>query len=164
VGCGQGNEPLASLGDPSSQYLSTFQLPLNVSTISFSSFVAYSSSTPYWQFNSNNYTSSTTIVAPASGEVIYADSGTQTIKIMHNSYTVSVIVGVTPSSVTPGTYVTAGAQIGTLQSLYTFVKFQILINGTAVCPLSYLTSTARGQLSTYFYSVSGYSNSGPCTQ
>ncbi len=164
LGCGQGNEPIASLGDASQSLGPGLQLPMSSSGYSyFSTLIPYSSSSPYWGLRGTFTGTAVPIVAPASGLVLFADTASQTVTILHNPYIESKLVGVVPSGITAGTYVLAGAQVGTVSNSAQYVEFFVIVNGSSVCPLSYLTSSARQQLYTTFYNLGGY-NSSPCLQ
>ena len=160
--CGQGLDPIDLMGDPTQSQIGVLSLPIAASTSGFASFIPFSSSNPGFTLNTNTgFTQyATQIVAPGTGVVAIADIGGQSVTIEHTIHVRSRITGVT-SSVQVGNYVYAGTQIGTAVSSGTNIQFSVLVDGVAVCPLSYLTTAARVQLTTSsFY---GTSTQSPCT-
>jgi len=163
VACGQGQEPIANLGDPSQSLGPGLALPMSVTGLTFNTFVPFSSAKPSWGLTGAYTGLVTPIVAPGTGFVMTADSASQTVSILHNSHIYTKVVGVIPAGVTVGSYVAGGSQIGTVANGFNTITFSVYADGVAVCPLSYLTSTARGQLLTSFYNASVF-NSNPCQQ
>ncbi len=169
--CGQGIEPIGNLGDSSLAAGPGLALPLVPSNNSytFSSFTPYSqvSGNLYWGMQSASFVpQSTAVYAPGTGFVIAAETASQTVKILHNQHIYSMVIGVLPSGITAGSYVTAQSQIGTIPTSLSnnLVKFYVYVDGIAVCPLSYLSSAARGQLTSFFYGSFYNYQTNPCQQ
>lgn len=158
--CGSGNEPVGNLGDPSKIPVGTMDLPLASQFNSLIQLVTpFSSSSPYFTISSSNGFTGFTVVpirAPATGMVSAAVVG-QSITIMVTPR-VSVQVSNVNTSVQVGNYVTQDQQIGTAANLTGQMQFSVYVDGTAVCPLSFLNGTARSSL------ISFYSNNNICGQ
>lgn len=143
--CGQGIDPLTGLSsvDPLSVGQSSLAFPLLPVGSSFFTV----------QFNSGNewilvggYIG-TQAKAAAAGVVVSVD--TTQVTILHNSRLSTRIGGITPSGITLGSYVVQGQVVGVVASLTSSgVPFAVLVDNVTVCPLSFMTSTARQQIIT----------------
>lgn len=162
-GCGQGTDPWSNMGDPGMAIGPGLRLPLNGQVFAFT---PYSSSNPQWGLQGNGiFVGGTTqVFAPGSGYVMIADSGGQTVTIVHNAHIQTKVVGVLPTGLAVGSFVAAGAQIGTIPNALTnnTLNFSVIVDGASVCPLSYLTAAARQQVVANLYATSF--NSSPCLQ
>ncbi len=148
--CGQGTDPMTVLGDPSRPVVGTMSLPLSSSTAGVTLSNGFNSSTNAFILTGwNNGISVPAIIAPVSGVISQVDVGSQTVTIMANSRVSVQLTYVTPIYQV-GAYVTQGAQIGTAVMTQSQVKFAVLADGVPVCPLSYLSTSARSQLYTYY--------------
>jgi hypothetical protein len=163
LGCGQGTDPLTLAGDPTniSPGLS-LPLPSSVSITSF---------TPYGQSGTDGFTltyysavqgQAIAVDTPGTGLVSAVDTAGASVTILHNYHVSSRVTGITPSVVL-GTYVTSNQQIGVVSNINSQIRFSVYVNGTAVCPLSYLSPSARQKMynSSFFYGGTGY-NQNPC--
>lgn len=152
-GCGQGTDPLTVLNsvDPNVIGQGSLAFPLAAPT-GTGYFTVQLGSGNEWILVGLSYTNGMTVRAPASGVVTALDASAGSITILHNARLSTRISGITPSSVTVGTYVLQGATIGiVIQSLFTSnggVPFAVLLDNGIVCPLSFLSSTARQQIFT----------------
>lgn len=153
VSCGQGTEPLSTLGSPTQANGPglSFPVPLN-STFSL---LPYSSSTNGLVLE--NQVVTTQVKAPASGLVVSISSGSSSITIQHTVHVASVITNINIGSVQVGTYVSTGQYIGNV-SFAGNLTFSVLVDGVYVCPFSYLSSAARQSV----YSTYSGSFTNPC--
>lgn len=151
AGCGNGTDPLTTLGDSSTPLANALSLPVAAAT----GFSAYGNGSDGFGFTTGIGAS---VKAAANGLVISVDNGGQAVTVMHNTRILTRYRNVTSANVQVGNYVTSGAQIGTVNTIGT-VYFSVLADGTAVCPLSYLSSSARATLPTM---INGSTN--PCLQ
>ncbi len=176
AGCGNGNAPLAVLnaGDAS---LPQLNVPLSLANTSyyssyFGSSTNLQSSTQFTFVLGASYISgygqTITAIAPANGTII--DQTGTTITIQHSARLFTRISNVQGLVVRPGDYVTQGQQL-TTQSFAGYnggtagFTFQVIVDGTVVCPWSYLSQITRYQL--IQISTSGgynYFYQGVCTQ
>lgn len=161
-GCGQGNEPLSTLGgNPGNTGNIGLNLPITQTLTAFGPFSPSTSPISDGFDLTGTFSGlSIPVKAPGSGLVVANDVATYSVTIQVTGYLSVKITGIT-SIVQPGNYVIANAQIGTVANTYNTVRLSVYYNGTAVCPLSYLSASARSAFQTAVYSV--YS-SNPCRQ
>src|SRR5690349_10187972 len=94
VSCGQGTEPVYTLGDPTQTFAQSMNLPIPTTTIT--------SFTPFGP-NSNGglrlsvIAQSISVAAPANGLVVSADPSGQTITVMHNVHVSTRVAAVNPT-------------------------------------------------------------------
>jgi hypothetical protein len=145
--CG-GNEPLSLLGDPTINETTVLNLPIPSTTIQ--SFFPFSSSRDGIEVVYNPFTSSQVVVAPLSGAVVNVDTslnpGYTAVTIRHNARLTSRMAFLQIASVRVGDFLNTGDQVGTLStSTGTGIRLSVFTDGssTAVCPFSYLSSSAR---------------------
>ena len=105
--------------------------------------LGFTSTTPYWTFAAGAYGS---YFAPARG--IVTEVGTSTlsagasfITIVHSGRLATKVHGLQLINVRPGDAVVAGSAVGSFFG--GAIAFQVLLDGSAVCPLSFLSSTFR---------------------
>ena len=163
--CGQGNEPMSALGNTSVIPVGTMDLPLASQLGGGGQILLsqpYSSSTPYFTLNGFTGLGLTVVPvrAPATGMVSNVVIG-QSITILVTPR-VSVQISNVNTSVEPGNYVTQDQQIGNAATLTGVMTFAVFVDGTAVCPLSFLSGAARSQLLSYYTSYSATNS--PCQQ
>ena len=150
-GCGTGYDPLDILDN------SIPSLGPIVAGGAYSSYLTqtFSSSNPYWLFStgfSGFYGGG--YLAPARG--IVSALGTTTISgvsgfyvtILHSGRMMTSIYGLQTPSMRVGDSVASGQVIGTFYS-GSQVAFQVLLDGSAVCPLSYMNAEGRAGLSSW---------------
>ena len=151
-GCGSNTVDPVQFTDPPFPALNSIQLN-NV----FSSLIApgYTSTTPYWTFNnlSGSY------VAPAAG--IVSDIGVTTVNGVQSTYIVLLhsgrlatrISGLQTVSPQVGNSVVSGQVIATFVSGLPgnsyYATFQVLVDGTPVCPLSYMSTQFRQNFTSF---------------
>ena len=113
----------------------------------------FSSANPYWVFTSSGTTG--TYLAPAKG--IVTSTGVTTLNgtsatyvtIAHSGRLATRIYGMNNLLVRPGDSVVSGQIIGTFV-ISGSVGFQVLLDGSPVCPLSFMSTTFRQNLSTFY--------------
>jgi hypothetical protein len=98
-------------------------------------------------------------LAPARGLVMDVNTSAGTLLLMHNVRVYSRIKGVNASGVVVGSIVQQGNQIGTTST--SSLRLSVIVDGSYVCPLSYLTGSARTSLVS---TISGVSVINPCAQ
>ena len=151
LGCGTGLDPLTVL-DNSLPALGSF-----VSTGgSYSSYLigGFSASNSYWLFQNSFASYFSTAVAPATGIVF--DTGVVSLQnisgyyvsIIHSGRLMSRLFGLQVPTVHVGDSVVVGQTIGTFYS-GSQVAFQVLVDGVAVCPLSYMSAAGRAGLTNW---------------
>jgi murein DD-endopeptidase MepM/ murein hydrolase activator NlpD len=152
--CG-GNEPLSLLGDPVINETTGLNLPIPSTAIQ--SVNAFSSSNDGIQINYAAFGSSQVVVAPLAGTVVNVDTalnpGFTAVTLYHSARLSSRMAFLQIASVRVGDYVNTGDQVGTLSvSTGSGIKLSVYIDGsaTAVCPFSYLSSSARTAFITAF--------------
>jgi hypothetical protein len=150
LGCGQGTDPVSTLGDSSVSMANTLSLPVTTAN----TFYAYGAASDGFGFTTGL---GAPVRAPANGLIIAIDSGGQTLTMMHNTRELTRYRNVTPT-VQVGSYIFAGSQLGTVSTVGT-VYLSVVVDGVTVCPLSYLSSAARATILTI---VGG--NINPCGQ
>jgi hypothetical protein len=146
-------DPLSLFGAGSPPQLDPIVSGLNAGVFSGSSF---SNSAPYWLFVVNNF-GGLAYVAPADGIVVGSGpistggiSGVA-VTIAHAGKLSTRYIGIAPI-VRIGDSVIRGQTIGTLTSFGGTgqIAFQVLLDGTPVCPLTFLSATFRAQMNNYF--------------
>jgi hypothetical protein len=151
---GCGNSPLGSLGDASS-IPSNLSLPVALVNGSFSGVGSSElQSASAWRFNSVT----TTPVAPAAGLVVEI-SGTS-LTVLHSARLASRFTGIQGVAFRAGDYVDAGRQLSTNTFVNSTFTYSVLLDGVAVCPLSYLSASARSGVA----SLGGFSAATVCSQ
>ena len=105
----------------------------------------FTTSTPYWIFSSAIAYGS--YFAPARGIVTEVgsstlSSGASFITIVHSSRLATVVHGLQLINVRPGDAVLEGSSVGSFLG-GSSIAFQVLLDGTPVCPLSFLSATLR---------------------
>jgi hypothetical protein len=152
-------DPLSLFNDSSIPQLD----PIINSGYAFTSGQAFSANSPYWVFT-NGSAFGQSYVAPAKG--IVTSIGTATfggitgpyITIVHSGRLATRIIGISPF-VRSGDSVISGQQIGTVVAYgLSSIAFQVLLDGTPVCPISYLSTAFRTQFLPYFSSVNSLCN------
>ena len=147
TGCGT-NDPLSTLGSTSAPLLDPIFTPGS------SSFPGsgFSSGHPYWEFTTGGFFFGGNVLAPANGMVsslgLDSTSGTSYITVAHSGRLATRIAGIVPT-VRSGDMVISGQIIGTFVGSGA-ISFQVMLNGSPVCPLSFISSTFRSQIFTYF--------------
>ena len=149
--CGTGQDPLAvALGNPNVLPVAMMSLPLasNVSGVSLQT--PFSATNPNFTLYSPSYTGGTTaVLAPITGLVTQVDTAAQSVTIMANSRVSVQLSGVSGSSIIPGSYVVQDATVGIASTTFGSVKFAVLFDGVAVCPLTWLSASARSKMLAY---------------
>lgn len=157
AGCGNGTEPLSALNNGDSATLPQLTVPYAISATGIINISAYSATTnDGFDFNLNgNYP----ITAPLKGVVTTANSSSVTI--YHNAR-LSTVISRINASVTPGTVVNTGTQIGTASTQNGYaVHFSTILDGSVVCPYFFLTggdSTQKKYINQNLIALGG----GPC--
>ena len=135
-GCGAGTEPFSILGDPT---VSPPALALPIPNNQITSVVPFSPTSDGIELTSA-FNTSLTVQAPAAGIVSATDATSVTLfHTAHFSTRVSKLNLVSPQV---GRTVNAGDSVGTIP-VAGAVHFTVLLDGTAVCPVSYLSPDAR---------------------
>jgi hypothetical protein len=118
---------------------------------------AFTSSSPYWVFTSVGGFGGLAYIAPADGIVIGSGpintggiSGVA-VTIAHSGKLATRYIGIAPI-VRIGDSVIRGQTIGTLTSFggASQIAFQVLLDGSPVCPLTFLSATFKAQMTNYF--------------
>lgn len=139
--CGTYRDPLAMMADPSKNAIpQNMSLPVNQS-FSFTGYVK-GSHEAFTFYNSGWF--GVQVVAPISGTII--ENINNSITIRHNQ-NLSVKVSGVWSQFRPGEYLANGNILGTtLPNVAGSIEFYVYVNGVAVCPLTFFTTTARQQI------------------
>jgi hypothetical protein len=147
-GCGQNVDPLDLNGIPQLNSITAQTGALN-------SYVqgTYTASNPYWVFNTSFAGFAGSYVAPAQGivsEIGVANlAGIQGYFITILSGRISTrIYGIQQPTIRVGDYVFSGQNIAVFYAS-SAVGFQVMLDGTPVCPLSYLSTQFRASLYSY---------------
>lgn len=132
-GCA-GTDPWYGVGDVTA----TPQVTLPAS---FAPTTGHSSSNSGWLMSP---TIGTLLAAPAAGLVSAVTQGTTantvSVTLYHNAR-ISTRISEIQSSVRPGDYYAAGASVGTATG--GSMRFEVLVEGTSVCPYSFLTAASK---------------------
>ncbi len=111
----------------------------------------FTSQSPYWAFTQGFFFGGN-VLAPAKGVVSSLGTDTATnstfVTIAHSGRLATRIAGVIPT-VRSGDMVVSGQIIGTFVGSG-MVTLQVLLNGSAVCPLSFISQSFRSQIYPYF--------------
>ena len=142
-------------GDPLS-FMDTPFPPLNaIAAFSGSATLSYpyTVASPSWQFLYSNLTGGS-YLAPAAGYV--SSIGTvlgagSSMTIVHSGRLATTLSGLQTISARQGDVVSAGQVVGTYYNGggAVYVTFQVLVDGTPVCPLSYMSTQFRQFFSSY---------------
>jgi hypothetical protein len=134
--CGQFNSPLSVIGTPGT--IPLLNLPFQ--------------GLPTW--GTNNLTLSTGFTfqisaiaipaAPADGVVV--DHSANSITILHSGRLQTRMDNINNTIVRTGDYVRAGQALSINGFFVGFVNFSVLLDGSQVCPWSFMSTTARSQL------------------
>ena len=105
--------------------------------------LGFTSTTPYWVFSGAAFGS---YFAPARGVVTSIGSsslsaGSSYITIVHSARLATVVHGLQVINLRPGDAVLAGSSVGSFFG--GSIAFQVLLDSTPVCPLSFLSSSFR---------------------
>ncbi len=151
-GCGTYRDPLAMMADPSRNAIpQDMSLPVN-QAFSFTGYVKGSHEA--FTFFSNGWFG-VQVYAPIAGTIV--ENANYSVTIRHNQNLSVKITGVL-SQFRPGEYLANGNILGTtLPNVAGSIEFFVYVNGSAVCPLTFFTTTARQQI----LNVAGLTN--PCT-
>ena len=145
--CGANNDVLNILDSTSLPVLNSF-----ISTGAYpggGGFTGFTSASPWWTFvAAGSYGS---YIAPARGVATSIGNsnivaGTY-VTIVHSGRVATVLHGIGVPSVRIGDIVTAGQTIGVLSTSVS-VAFQVLFDGTSVCPLSFVSPSLSGNFTT----------------
>ncbi len=143
-GCGANTDNLDILNSTSLPTITAF-----TSSGAYNSGVQFTTSTPYWIFNVGSYGN---YLAPAKG--IIGEIGTSTVipgssfvTIIHSGRVATRVHGIQILNVRSGDAVTALATVGTFITT-SQIAFQVFLDGTSVCPLSFVSSSLRTNLFT----------------
>ena len=150
-GCGSNTVDPIQMMDPSFPALNTIQNGNISNTITAPGF---NSNTPYWTFNNLGGLYGGSYVAPAAGIVseigLTTVTGVQTsyLVILHSGRLATKISGLQVPTVQVGSSVVPG------QIIASFVTsgpttFQVLVDGSPVCPLSYMSTGFRQTFTTF---------------
>jgi len=153
-GCGNAGgsvDPLSLFNDSSIPEIQPIVANFGVFTTTASPFT---SSSPFWTLNAfGGAFSGASYLAPARGIVTSSGVGSFhgitgfAITIAHSGRLATRFIGINPV-VRTGDSVVAGQLIGTIVGFNpTQVAFQVLLDGAPVCPLSFISSSFRAQLS-----------------
>ncbi len=146
-GCGN-LDPLSVFGDTDPPILGPIFTPGSTNFPGF----GFSANHPYWEFTSGGFFFGQNVLAPAKGLVsslgLDAASGSSFVTIAHSGRLATRIAGVVPT-VRSGDMIVEGQIIGTFVGTG-MITFQVLLNGSAVCPLSFISPTFRSQIFSYF--------------
>jgi murein DD-endopeptidase MepM/ murein hydrolase activator NlpD len=114
----------------------------------------FSASNPYWVFNANSFNGN--YIAPADGYVARIAVGTINgtsytyVTLIHSAHLATRVFGMQVVQVRPGDTVVAGSIMGSYLNSGS-VAFQVLVDNTPVCPLSYMTAAFRTSLAANGY-------------
>lgn len=148
VGCGAGLDPMTLFENPLPE-LDAIVAGTGINAGFTSQSQAYFPGHLYWEFNTGfgGFGLNQPFYAPANGIVsavgVDAETGGNFVQIAHSGRLATKVVGVQLTTVRQGDSVAKGAAIGTYSPFSTFVRFQVLLDGTPVCPLSFMSQTFR---------------------
>ncbi len=145
-GCGNGADPLSLFSNPTPKL---DQIVASPSGLGANLLGGFNSNTPYWTFSSGgvfggNYYS------PQAGVVAEVGTSSQFgvtswVRILHSGRIATVLYGLQYVSVQPGAAVLDQQVIGAFFGSGNVI-FQVLLDGTPVCPLSYLSDAFRAKI------------------
>ncbi len=140
-GCGTFRDPLAMMADPSKNAIpENMSLPVNQSF----SFTGYVKNTHEAFTFYNNSWFGVQVVAPITGTIV--ENTNYSVTIRHNQNLSVKVTGVL-SQFRPGEYLANGNYLGTtLPNVAGSIEFFVYMNGSAVCPLTFFSTTARQQI------------------
>jgi hypothetical protein len=152
-------DPLSLFSAGTPPQLDPIVAGLNAGT--FVGSAGYTSAAPFWTFQTATNFGGLAYLAPADGIVIGSGpistggiSG-MAVTIGHAGKLATRFIGVQPT-VRIGDSVLRGQTIGTLVGFTTNqVAFQVLLDGTPVCPLTFLSANFRNQVVNY-YGLAGF--------
>lgn len=131
--CGSATtDPLAIIDNP----VPNLQLDSIVFGVTPTLNTPFSSANPFWTFASWG---SVIFVSPANGMV--SERGVDYVKIFHSGRLATKISGLGIINVRDGDYVVSGQSVGTFSTVP--IQFQVLLDGTPVCPLSFMSQAFR---------------------
>lgn len=146
-GCGTGVDPLILFDDS----LPTLG-PITSGSIAGSFLTqVYTEANPYWIFNNASFAGN--FLAPANGVV--TEITTNSISILHSARILSKIEGFSSINVRLGDTVYAEQALAFFIG-GTPVKFQVFLDGNAICPLSFLSQSFRASM------INFNAGAGPC--
>lgn len=155
LGCGANNDPLTLFDNPLPE-LDAIVQGTGFST-GWSQGQAFNPNHPYWDFNTSfgGFGFNQPFFAPANGIIsgVGTDPATNAtyIQIVHSGRLSTKVIGVQLTTVRQGDMVLKGAQIGTYAPISTYVRFQVLLDGAPVCPLSYMSQTFRNNMGSFSF-------------
>lgn len=145
-GCGSGSDPLSLFSNPTPKLDQIVASPVGLGS---SLIGGFNVNTPYWTFTSGgvfggNY------YAPQAGVVAQVGTSSQFgvtswVRIVHSGRIATILYGLQYVSVQPGSAVLDQQVIGAFFGSGNVI-FQVLLDNTPVCPLSYLSDTFRSRI------------------
>jgi hypothetical protein len=159
VGCGQGSDPLSSLGDPNQAI--SLSSPVANTAVNGTNFTAFSTAHPSLEWVFIASLASVAVTAPAAGIVSAVDAtvNAASVTIYHNSRMSTLVSKLGSITARVGDVVTQGQQLGTLNSATPTLAYAVLLDGAAICPLSFLSAEARAFITSH---TPGGANTNPC--
>jgi len=149
VSCGTNNDNIDILNSTALPSINSFVS----GSINSSLTSGFSSTNPYWTFTNfagtyGNYLSPARAVVGEIGSTNVTGITTSFITLIHSGRVATRIYGMQTINVRSGDVVLAGQAVGSFFTTGTLV-FQVLVDGAAVCPLSYMSSTFRATFTTF---------------
>lgn len=152
TGCGANTDNIDILDSSTIPELSNFVASGTNITGQLSA--AFSSAQPYWSFNNLSAGYGGSYLSPAKG--IVGEIGTSTIPgssgsfvtIIHSGRLATRLYGISSLSVRSGDVVVAGGLVGVFFGTGT-QGFQVFLDGTSVCPLSFISSAFRQSFTSF---------------
>ncbi len=122
-------------------------------TINSSLSVGFSSTNPYWTFNNfagtyGSYLAPARAIVGEIGTTTITGVSTSFVTLIHSGRVATRIYGMQSILVRSGDTVVAGQSIGAFFTSGSLI-FQVLLEGTPVCPLSYMSPTFRATFTTF---------------
>ncbi len=136
LGCANGSDPLTALGDPS--VTPALALPFTLTSATVTSQTEFTAATPYFE-----WTFGTAVpTAPAAGIVTAVDAtaSAASVTIYHNAHVTTQVSKLLSISVRVGDVLAAGQSLG---GVTLTARFTVFLDGSAVCPLTYLGTESR---------------------
>jgi hypothetical protein len=140
LGCGSGSEPFSTLGDDPNTFVA-----LSFPFTSFTPGGVFPFGQPPTQDAIGFTVGGSTIEARAAAPGLVAETSTTSVTVLHTPAYATRIFGLATVTARLGDYVTTNQSLG-IGAPSTLVQFQVLVNGTPVCPASFLSSAARQTL------------------